>query len=122
MSLPVMESWVERLIQQLLKRKKLVCVVLVALCIVMVAGMSRLTFSNDYRLFFSHDNPELQQFTEFQSIFGSTDSIVVVIHDPKGNLFRAPVISSIDKLVNDASKLAYVTHVESITNYQEVTV
>lgn len=83
-------------------------------------GLHQLTFSNDYRIFFSQDNPELNDFNHFQNLFGRSDSITMVIHNPSGTLLNADIGPDLEWLVDEAQSIKYVTRVEALTNAQNI--
>ena len=57
-------------------------VLFASLAVAMVAGSggSRLAFNNDYRVFFSEDNPELQAFEKLQRTYTKIDNILSRSH------------------------------------------
>ncbi|NRB37736.1 MAG: MMPL family transporter [Pseudomonadales bacterium] len=79
-------------------------------------GVSKLTFSNDYRIFFSEENPELQDFVEFQDVYGQSDSIIFVIHNPDGAILTQDIVPDMEWLVESAEEIPYVSRVEALTN------
>ena len=56
-------------------------VVLVSLLIVLAVGSGarHITFGNDYRMFFSEDNPQLQAFEALQDTYTKNDNVPFVI-------------------------------------------
>ena len=58
---------------------------ILTLLVVMSAGSGGrfIEFTNDYRVFFSEENPELQAFEEMQNIYTKTDNVLFVI-EPEG--------------------------------------
>ncbi|MBT6626022.1 MAG: RND family transporter, partial [Gemmatimonadetes bacterium] len=95
-------------------------VLFASLAVAMVAGSggSRLAFNNDYRVFFSEDNPELQAFEKLQRTYTKIDNILFTIA-PRGNdVFAPAVLDAVEYLTLDAWQLPFVLRVDSITNYQ----
>ena len=56
-------------------------VLVLSLLVVMsiASGAQYLAFSNNYRVFFSDENPELTTFEEFQNTYTKNDNILFVI-------------------------------------------
>ncbi|KRT58214.1 hypothetical protein, partial [endosymbiont of Ridgeia piscesae] len=57
----------ERLFQWVLTNKYLVVLLTLLSLLLLGAGVRQLEFSNDYRMFFSEDNPQLQAFEKLQN-------------------------------------------------------
>lgn len=92
------------------------------LAIVMVAlaasGVRLLGFSNDYRLFFSADNPQLQAFEALQRTYTKSNNVVIVIAPQSGDVFSREVLAVVERLTEAAWQTPYSTRVDSITNFQ----
>ena len=60
-------------------------VLLLAVLVVLTAGSGGrfLEFTNDYRVFFSEDNPELKAFEAMQDIYTKTDNVLFVLRRKK---------------------------------------
>lgn len=86
--------------------------------VLLSTGLSRLQFSNTYRLFFSEVNPELQVFDEFLDTFSTTDTVLFVIHNPNGPALNIDTAATIEQMTEKAWKLPYSSRVDSITNFQ----
>ncbi len=44
-------------------------------------GVTKISFSSDYRVFFGEDNPELLAFTKIQTTFDSSDNVLIAIQN-----------------------------------------
>lgn len=95
-------------------------VILTTLILVILAasGARLLGFSNDYRLFFSADNPQLQAFEELQQTYTKSNNVVIVIAPERGQVFNREVLSVVEQLTEAAWQTPYSTRVDSITNFQ----
>ncbi|MCH7805943.1 MAG: MMPL family transporter [Proteobacteria bacterium] len=82
------------------------------------SGMRHLEFSNNYRMFFSDENPELTAFEDFQDIYTKNDNIVFVIQPASGKVFSPEVTDAIERLTEKAWTIPYALRVDSITNFQ----
>lgn len=82
------------------------------------SGVTRLEFSNDYRAFFSDDNPELQAFEALQKTYTKNDNLLFVVAPKDGAVFSRATLETIAWLTEQAWKLPYSTRVDSVTNFQ----
>ncbi|MGD2053175.1 MAG: MMPL family transporter, partial [Gammaproteobacteria bacterium] len=98
-------------------------VVLLTIAVVMIAGYGgqRLGFSNDYRMFFGPDNPQLLAFEKMQNTFNKNDNILFVITPKDGKVFSVATLTAIKDITEEAWQIPYSTRVDSITNHQHTT-
>ena len=85
------------------------------------AGAPRLAFNNDYRVFFSNDNPELQAFEALQRTYTKIDNILFAVAPIDGTVFTPDILNGIETLTAESWKLPFVLRVDSITNHQHTT-
>ncbi|HHJ80147.1 MAG TPA: RND transporter, partial [Candidatus Tenderia electrophaga] len=97
-----------------------VIVLIVAIfCIGLFAsGAKLLSFSNDYRLFFSEENPQLRAFEELQNTYTKSNNVVIVIAPRDKDVFTRDSLKVIEELTASAWQTPYSTRVDSITNFQ----
>ncbi len=95
-------------------------VILLSLVTVVGAGvgMQKLGFSNEYRIFFSPENPDLQAHDKIEATYGKVDNATIVLKWPEGDIFSEERLSFIHAVTNEAWRLKHVSRVDSITNYQ----
>jgi len=87
--------------------------------IVMTASGGRfLQFSNDYREFFSEDNPELLAFEEIQDTYNKADNVMFVLAPENGDVFTQKTLALVEELTEHAWQIPYSSRVDSISNYQ----
>ncbi|MCU7906244.1 MAG: MMPL family transporter [Candidatus Thiodiazotropha sp. (ex Epidulcina cf. delphinae)] len=101
-----------------LKHKALVIFLAVALSLLMGSGVKQLQFSNDYRMFFSEENPQLQAFEQLQNTYTKTDNVLFVVEPEDGKVFTRETLAAISALTKEAWQIPYSLRVDSITNYQ----
>lgn len=90
-----------------------------AVVVVAVAsGARHIVFSNDYRVYFSEDNPQLQAFEAMQNVYAKTDNILIAIAPKDGQAFSRKTLASVEWLTAQAWKLPYANRVDSVTNFQ----
>ena len=81
-------------------------------------GLGKLQFSNDYRVFFAEENPQLQAFETMQNTYDKSDNVLFVITPKEGSVFSPNTLESIEWLTEEAWQTPYSTRVDSITNFQ----
>ena len=100
-------------------RHKLVTVILTVLWIMaMGAGAQHLTFTNDYRVFFGEDNPQLMAFENLQETYAKNDNVMFVLVPQDGKVFTRETLTAVAWLTDRAWETPYSTRVESLSNYQ----
>ena len=88
------------------------------LAIVLSAGLSKLYFRGDYRIFFADDNPQLLAFEQMQAEFNKSDNMLLAIASKNGDVFTESTLALIKQLTDDAWQTPYSIRVDSITNFQ----
>jgi len=81
-------------------------------------GMAKLGLNNDYRVFFSEDNPDLTAFDALENTYTKNDNVLILIHPKEGNVFNQTTLGAIYEITEDSWQIPYSTRVDSITNFQ----
>lgn len=108
----------ERYFDWVLSRPWLVMGVALLVMAALASGISRLSFSNDYRMFFSEDNPQLAAFESLQDTYSKNDNVLFVITPRNGDVFTRDTLDSLVWLTQQAWQMPYSSRVDSVTNYQ----
>ncbi|MCU7840732.1 MAG: MMPL family transporter [Candidatus Thiodiazotropha sp. (ex Troendleina suluensis)] len=108
----------EAFFQFVLKHRLLVIFLAVTLSILMGSGVKQLQFSNDYRMFFSEDNPQLKAFEKLQNTYTKNDNVLFVIEPRNGKIFTRETLTAVAALTKEAWQIPYSLRVDSITNFQ----
>lgn len=85
------------------------------------SGMRFIEFSNNYRVFFSPENPQLQAFEQLQNVYTKSDNILMVVAPKDGQVFTRQTLATVQWLTQEAWKLPYSSRVDSVTNFQHTT-
>jgi predicted RND superfamily exporter protein len=95
-------------------------VMITSLLIVMTAGsgLRFLEVSNNYRVFFSADNPDLIAFDNFQATYTKNDNILFVLKPGEGGVFTNNTLDAVERLTDAAWQIPYAIRVDSVTNFQ----
>ena len=107
-----------RLVEVMIRRPWLVIALTVIAVLAATSGVRHLEFSNNYRVFFSPENPELLAFEEFQDTYTKNDNILFVLQPKDGQVFTPRLTNAIERLTEEAWKIPYAIRVDSVTNFQ----
>ena len=101
------------------RRPILVIVLSLLLAAMAIAGGQHLRFTNDYRYFFSNENPYLTAFEELERTYSSPDTIVYVYQPQDGTLATSREALNLAYDMTEAGwQIPYSTRVDSLTNFQ----
>jgi predicted RND superfamily exporter protein len=95
-------------------------IILLTLLIVFAssAGIKNLKFNNDYRAYFSPENPQFQAFEAIQETYSKSDNILFIVKPADGDVFNPKVLQAINQLTKEAWQLPFSSRVDSVTNFQ----
>ncbi|MFT7560194.1 MAG: putative RND superfamily exporter protein [Flavobacteriales bacterium] len=102
----------------IIRFKWLVACLSIVVCIGFLVGAQHLRPTNDYRVFFSDDNPHLLAFDKQQKVYTKNDNIVFVITPKEGEVFDQEVLAAIEDATAEARKFPFVLRVDSVSNFQ----
>lgn len=85
------------------------------------SGARFLGFTNDYRVFFGEDNPQLLAFEEVEDTYTKADNILFVVTPRNGQVFHAQTLKELQELTKRSWQIPYSTRVDSLTNFQHTT-
>lgn len=96
----------------------LVIVAALAATMAMASGAQFLSFTSDYRIFFSDENPQLTAYEDLQDIYTKTDNIFFVLKPKDGKVNTPEVLEIVRKLTEKSWTIPFSIRVDSLTNYQ----
>ncbi len=98
-------------------------VLLIALVFILASAseLRNLEFTNNYRVFFSEDNPQLLAFDVLQNTYSKSDNVMIAVEAENGDIFTAENLQALVELTEQAWQLPYSSRVDSITNFQYTT-
>ena len=82
------------------------------------AGGRFLYFENDYRAYFSDDNPELIAFEELETTYTKNDNVLFAIAPNSGDVFDSRVLKLVEELTEASWQIPHSIRVDSISNFQ----
>ena len=101
-----------------LRWKYLIVVVVLILTFVLTIGGKNLVFTNDYRYFFSEDNPQLLEFETLQDTYTKNDNVYIMLEPKDGDVINPEFLSILKKMTEASWQMPYSIRVDSITNFQ----
>jgi len=107
-----------RLVEAVTRRPWTVAGLAALSILVAVVGAANLEFSNNYRVFFSPENPELIAFNEFQDTYTKNDNIMFVLKADGEDVFTPRIADAVEELTRQAWQIPYAIRVDSISNFQ----
>lgn len=94
----------------------------VLLVLLAAIGMGGYHYSLDHRVFFSHDNPQLQAYEKLHADYSRTDAILIVLAPQSGSVFNREFLGILNELTEKSWKIPYSQRVESLNNFQHISV
>ena len=86
------------------------------------SGVKELTFTSDFRAYFSEKNPELRAFEAMEKRFSRQDNLYFLVSSVDQSLFSEKGLSLIELLTDEAWTLPHVQRVDSLQNFQNTDV
>lgn len=112
---------IERYGNWIVRFRWLVLLISVVSVLGLMSGGRFLTFTNDYRVFFSKDNPQLLAFEELQETYTKSDNILIMLEPKGGDVFTPEVLAAVIDLTERAWQVPYSVRVDSLSNFQHMT-
>ncbi len=100
------------------KFRWLVIPLMLLLVVLAASGGKYLSFTNNYRVFFSAENPELLAFEALEKKYSKNDNVLFVIEPKNGNVFTPNTLAAVEALTEKAWKIPYSSRVDSLSSYQ----
>ncbi|MDG2406124.1 MAG: hypothetical protein P8M25_14635 [Paracoccaceae bacterium] len=117
-----MSDALDKYINFLMRHRIWVIITILLVSVAASAGMSKLTFASDYKVFFGEDNPDLKKWDDYQATFSKNDNVFFVLQFPEGNSFDRYMAMVIEDLTDRAWALPNATRVDSLSNFQRTLV
>ena len=93
----------------------------VVFVVFMAAGGQYLKISNDSRIFFSEDNPQLLAFEALEATYTEANTVLIAVAPKEDSnapgIFTPDALSAIAELTEQGWLLPYSTRVDSLTNF-----
>ncbi len=96
----------------------LVLLISLAIGLSLLSGGRFLQFTNDYRYFFSEDNPNLTAWDLVQRTYTKSDTLLWIIRPNEGEVTDPRILKIIGEATERAWQTPYSLRVDSLTNFQ----
>ncbi|MDH5445501.1 MAG: MMPL family transporter [Gammaproteobacteria bacterium] len=105
-----------------IKNHKLVLLFVLLAVVFLASGARNLSFTNEFRVYFSKENPQLEALERMEVTYGKQDAIYFFITPKSGDLFKKEHLSLIHDITEAGWLLPHAERVNSITNFQHTEV
>ena len=92
------------------------------LTLLLLPGLNNLQFNPDSRVFFSEQNPQLMAFEALEDTFNRNENIYFALRPAQGDVFNNRTLHIIQQLTEASWQIPYSSRVDSITNFQHMSV
>ena len=114
-----MPSFMQRYGEFITRHPIIIAVLSIAISVVAIMGAQNLRFTNDYRYFFTNDNPYLTAFEELERTYSSPDTLLFVYQPQDGSkAVSREALSLAHDITTAGWQLPFSTRIDSITNFQ----
>ena len=84
------------------------------------SGLVHLRFSNDYKVYFDSDNPQLLAYEALQRTYTKYNSVLFVIEPASGKVFTPETLQAVSVITDAGWLLPWSGRVDSLANYQYI--
>ncbi len=117
----IQRQFATRFAERVLAARWWVILSVLVLVVIAAAGIVRLGFSADYRIFFDEDNPQLLALEELENTFGKSENVAFLIVPDDGNATSETALSLAVWLTEEAWQVPFTRRVDSLANFQYTT-
>lgn len=114
----MMEQFLARYARTVVHRRGFFLVFAFLVLFATVAGAPRIVFDDNYRSFFSDDNPHLMALNALEETYAREEVILFILAPEDENVFSKEALEAVQWLSEESWQIAYCTRVDSVTSYQ----
>ena len=107
----------ERYTAVILRYRWLVVALATLVMLAIAAGVRFITVTNDYRILFGEDNPQLLAFDALENTYSASNTALIAIAPRNGSVFTREALGAVEELTEAAWRAPYSSRVNSLTNY-----
>ncbi len=107
----------DRIFEIFLRRPWLTIAVALPVMGLMTVGVRDIAITNDYRMMFGEDNPELAAFDELENTYSESNRALIAIAPRDGDVFTRETLAAIEEMTEAAWQAPHSSRVDSLTNY-----
>lgn len=108
----------ERYAEFIVRHRLRVVIVMLLLVAAAASGARFLSFTTDYRVFFSSENPQLAAFERLQNTYTKNDNVLFLLAPKDGKVFTNRTLAAVEWLTRESWQIPYSSRVDSVTNFQ----
>ena len=108
---------VDRVFDLILRRPWVTVALAAAAMVAMTAGVRYITVTNDYRILFGENNPELAEYEALEGTYAESNKALIAVAPLQGTVFTRETLGAIEELTEAAWQAPYSSRVDSLTNY-----
>ena len=107
----------DRVFDLILRRPWVTVALAAAVMAAMTAGVRFITVTNDYRILFGENNPELAEYQALEDTYAESNRALIAVAPVQGSAFTRETLAAIEELTEAAWQAPYSSRVDSLTNY-----
>ena len=107
----------DRIFDLILRRPWVTVTLAAAVMAAMTAGVRFITVTNDYRILFGENNPELAEYQALEDTYAESNRALIAVAPVQGSAFTRETLGAIEELTEVAWQAPYSSRVDSLTNY-----
>ena len=107
----------DRVFDLILRRPWVTVALAAAVMAAMTAGVRFITVTNDYRILFGENNPELAEYQALEDTYAESNRALIAVAPVQGGAFTRETLGAIEELTEAAWQAPYSSRVDSLTNY-----
>ena len=107
----------ERYTDAVLRYRWLVVALATLVMLAITAGVRFITVTNDYRILFGEDNPQLAAFDALENTYSTSKAVLIAVAPRDGSVFTREALGAVEELTEAAWRAPYSSRVNSLTNY-----
>ena len=109
---------IKKYAESVVKLRWVLLILSVLFMLIAASGAKYLFFNNDYRIFFSDEDPRLKAFEDLQNTYTKNDNVILVVAPKDGVVFKPETLAAIEDATEQAWQTPYSIRVDSLSNYQ----
>ncbi|MDF1764500.1 MAG: hypothetical protein P1U57_13905, partial [Oleibacter sp.] len=108
----------ERYVQVLLQYRYIGLILVLLFAGISMAGVFKLSFTSDFRTYFSAQNPQLRAFEDMEQRFSRQDNVYFLITAGTQPIFSEIGLKTLAKITDSGWRLPFAQRVDSLQNFQ----
>ncbi len=107
----------DQYIDFVLRRRWLIVAIVGLVMVAVSAGAAFIRISNDYRIMFRENDPQLATLDALEATFSESRAVLVALAPQEGSIFTRESLAALEEMTETAWQVPYSSRVNSLTNY-----